>query len=126
MNINSIQGIRNYLKDYSGFSKKTIDNVIKALGFPLHGLDFFIELVIELEKCAKHNASIGLTNFINPNESISVYQENRKDIVTYLEKRAEDFGTDIFSLVQDFAVSCSTTKPTVRTIGEALWGSIKI
>jgi DNA-binding phage protein len=37
MYITTIEGLRRYLKDNSGFSQTTIDNVVSALGFSLNG-----------------------------------------------------------------------------------------
>jgi len=37
MAIRTIQGLRSYLYKYSNFKEKTVNSVIKALGFPLNG-----------------------------------------------------------------------------------------
>jgi hypothetical protein len=53
MKISNIKAMRNYLYENSGFSKRTGNNVIRALGYPLRGSgSVFKDLSGEFENCA--------------------------------------------------------------------------
>ena len=127
MKVSNIQAMRNFLYEYSGFSKTTVNNVIKALGYLLHGSgESFTELSAEFENCAEHGANVGFGGFIYYNETISFYKANCHDIVCHMEQTAADIGTDIISMVQNFGVFRNTEKPSVLEVGRALWGTGKI
>ena len=124
MKISNIQAMRNYIYKYSGFTEKTINNVIEALGYHLQGSgNIFNELSSEFENCAEHGANCGFGSFIYCNETISFYMENRKDIVRHIENTADELGTDIISMVQCFGVFQNSEKPTVGEVGKALYDS---
>ena len=59
MAIHSIQGLRNYLYSNSGFSKKTVNCVIKTLGYPLNGSAWFKEVSALFSDCSKKGANVG-------------------------------------------------------------------
>ena len=125
MKISNIQAMRNYLYENSSFSKKTVNNVIRALGYPLHGSGgIFIELSAEFENCAEHGANVGFGGFTYYNETISFYKANRQDIISHMEQTADEFGTDIISMVQGFGVFRNSGKPTTGEVGKALWGIV--
>ena len=127
MKISTIQAMRNYLYEHSGFSKNTVNNVIEALRFPLNGSgQDFIELSSNFESCAEHGADCGIPGFIYYNETISFFKLNQSDIVDHLERASKEFGIDLFSMVQGFGVFRYSEKPTVIQIGKALWGNHKI
>ena len=124
MNISNIKTMRNYLYEYSGFSKTTVNNVIKALGCPLQGSGrIFKNLSGQFENCAEHGANVGFCGFIYYSETIAFYKANRKDIINHMENLAAELGTDIISMVQGFGVFRNSTPPTASEIGKALWGS---
>jgi len=127
MKISNIQEMRNFLYQNSGFSKRTINNVIEALGFPLHGSGAaFKDLSGQFENCAEHGANIGICGFIYYNETIAFYKANCQDIVAHMESMSTDLGTDIISMVQSFGVFRNSEKPSVLEVGRALWGTGKI
>jgi len=125
MIITTIQAMRNFVCENSGFSKTTVNNVISALGYSLHGSgDEFIELSGQFENCTENGANVGFCGFIYYNETISFYKANRKDIVSHMEHTAEEIGTDIISMVQCFGVFSNSQKPTAGQVGKALWGMV--
>ena len=124
MSIRTIQGLRLYLHSHSGFVDKTVNNVIKTLGFPLNGSKSMLsELSTQLENCAEYGADIGISGFIYYNETSSFYRKNKHDIVSHMENTAAEFGTDIISMVQGFGVFRNSEKPTPSKIGKALYGN---
>ena len=124
MKISNIQALRNFIFKNSGFTKTTVNNVIKALGYPLQGSGrIFNELSTQLENCAEYGAGIGIPGFIYYNETIPFFIVNRKDIVNHMEQTAEEIGTDIISMVQNFGVFRNSGKPTTSEIGKAIWDS---
>jgi len=126
MKIINIQTLRAYLSHYSGFSELTVKNIIKALGFSLKGSkQSFNELSTQFENCAEHGADIGIPGFIYYNETLPFFIKNRQDIINHMEQTAEELGTDIISMVQDFGVFRHSDKPTQSEIGRALWDSGK-
>jgi len=126
MKITNIKALRNYLNEYSGFSERTVNNVIKALGYPLQGSgSVFKDLSGQFENCAEHGANVGFCGFIYYNETIAFYKTNCQDIVSHMEQTAAGLGTDIFSMVQGFGVFRNSEKPTVLEIGRALFGTGK-
>jgi hypothetical protein len=57
MKVSNIQALRNFIYKNSGFQETTVNNVIKALGFPLHGSGrVFNDLSTQFENCAEHGA----------------------------------------------------------------------
>ena len=125
MKISNIQTMRNYLYENSGFTKTTVNNVIKALGYPMRGSgSIFKELSSEFENCAEHGANIGFSGFIYYSETIAFYKANRNDIVNHMKNMAAELGTDIISMVQAFGVFRNSTKPTTGEVGKALWGNV--
>jgi hypothetical protein len=126
MKINNIKKMRNYILENSTFPESTINNVIKALGYPLNGSgDTFKELSLEMVNCAEYGANIGISGFIYYSETIPFYKKNRTAIASHIESTAEEFGTDIFSMVQGFGVFRYGEKPTPSEIGKALWDKSK-
>jgi hypothetical protein len=124
MSITNIESMRNYLYQNSGFSQKTVNNVIEALGFRLYGSgDDFIELSSQFENCAEYGADIGISGFIYYNETITFFKKNRYDIIRQMESTAAELGTDIIAMVQNFGVFRNNDKPTVSEVGRALWDS---
>ena len=126
MKINNIKTLREYIKENSTFPESTINNVIKALGYPLTGSGVtFKELSAEFVNCAEHGANIGISGFIYYNETIAFFQKNRAAIAAHMELTAAEFGTDIISMVQNFGVFSHSEKPTPSEIGRALWDKSK-
>jgi hypothetical protein len=126
MSIYNIQALRNFIYKNSGFQETTVNNVIKALGFPLHGSgSVFNELSTQFENCAEHGADCGISGFIYYNETIAFYRANRKDIISHMEQSAAEMGTDIISMVQGFGVFHNCEKPTPSEVGRSLWDSNK-
>jgi hypothetical protein len=125
MKISNIKAMRNYLYENSGFSKRTVNNVIGALGYPLRGSGcVFKDLSGEFENCAEHGANVGFGGFIYYSDTIAFYKANRQDIVDHMENFAAELGTDIISMVQGFGVFRNSEKPTSSEVGKALWGRI--
>ena len=126
MHISNIQVLRNFIYENSGFQEATVNNVIKALGFPLHGSGrVFNDLSTQFENCAEHGADCGISGFIYYNETIAFFRANRKDIISHMEQSAAEMGTDIISMVQGFGVFRNSDKPTPSEVGRALWDSNK-
>ncbi|MDR0323570.1 MAG: hypothetical protein LBI12_03880 [Treponema sp.] len=127
MKISNIKAMRKYLYQNSGFTRKTVNSVIKALGYPLNGSGgTFNELSSEFENCALHGADAGFGGFIYYYETIKFFKTNQKDIANHLENSANELGIDIFTMVQGFGVFRNSEKPIVNHIGKALWGNSKI
>ena len=123
--ISNIKAMRNYLFENSGFTEKTVNNVIRALGFPLQGSgSVFKNLSSEFENCAEHGANIGFHGFIYYSDTIAFFKANRKDIVNHMENSSVELGTDIISMVQGFGIFRHSEKPSSSEIGKALWGSV--
>ena len=126
MKITNIKNLRSYISENSSFPESTINNVIKALGYPLNGSgDTFKELSLELVNCAEYGANIGISGFIYYSETIPFFQKNRAAIIIHLELTAAEFGTDIISMIQNFGVFSRSEKPTPSEIGRALWDKSK-
>ena len=124
MKISNIKAMRNFLYENSGFTKKTVNNVISTLGYPLQGSgSVFKELSSEFVNCTEHGANIGFSGFIYYSETIAFFRANRQDIVNHLENMSAELGTDIISMVQSFGVFRHSEKPTSAEVGKALWGS---
>ena len=126
MKVSNIQALRNFIYNNSGFQETTVNNVIKALGYPLQGSGrVFNELSTQFENCAEHGADCGFCGFIYYNETIAFFRANRKDIISHMEQSAAEMGTDIISMVQGFGVFRNGDKPTASEVGRALWDSQK-
>ena len=126
MKISNIKALRSYLFENSGFAEKTVNNVIRALGYPLQGSgNTFKDLSGQFENCAEHGANAGFCGFIYYSDTIAFYKANCQDIVNHMELTAAELGTDIFSMVQGFGVFRNSEKPTVLEIGRALFGTGK-
>jgi hypothetical protein len=126
MKITNIKNLRSYISENSSFSESTINNVIKALGYPLNGSgDTFKELSLEMVNCAEYGANIGISGFIYYSETIPFFQKNRAAIAIHMELTAAELGTDIISMVQGFGVFSHSEKPTPSEIGKALWDKSK-
>jgi len=124
MLIKTIGNLRSFVSENSTFPARTVNNVIRALGYPLSGSgETFKELSTEFINCAEHGADIGFSGFIYYHETISFFKSNRVAIASHLERTAEELGTDIFSMVQNFGVFRNTDKPKPSEIGKALWDS---
>ena len=125
MKISNIQTMRTFLYENSGFTKTTVNNVFKALGYPLRGSgELFKELSGKFENCAEYGANVGFCGFIYYSETIAFYKANHKDIVNHMENMAAELGTDIISMVQGFGIFRNSTPPTIGEVGKALWGSV--
>jgi len=126
MKITTIKKLRSYVTRYSSFPERTVNNVIKALGYPLTGSgNTFKELSAELVKCAEHGADIHIIGFIFNCETVPFFKKNSVAIASHIERTAEELGTDIFSMVQNFGVFHNSEKPTPTEIGKALWDKNK-
>ena len=127
MKISTVRGIQRYLKKYSGFSGRVINDVIFALGYhPLIGKEKdFKELSKVFFECAEDGAKIGFKGFKYSTDTIPFFQKNRNEIVIHMELAAAEMGTDIFSMVQNFGIFNNTVKPTAIEIGKALWDTSK-
>ena len=126
MKISNIQALRNFLYKNSSFAETTVNNVIKALGFPLTGSwETFNELSTQLENCAEYGADIGIPGFIYYSETIPFFRKNRQDIVNHMEQTAAEMGTDIISMVQSFGVFRNSDKPAPSEAGRTLYDSGK-
>jgi hypothetical protein len=126
MKITTINKLKAYVSLNSYFPKRTVKNVIEELGFPLSGsYDGIRELSGVLVNCAENGAKIGIIGFIDYNETIPFFKKNRTAIVSHIERTAEEFGTDIFSMIQNFGVFRNSEKPTPTEIGKALWDRSK-
>ena len=125
MAIQSIKGLRNYLYSNSGFTKKTVNSVIKALGYPLNGSQWFRELTAIFSDCSRKGANVGFTGFSYATDTAAFFTENRKDIIAHMVQTAADSGLDILSMVQEFGIFRNSDKPTLSEIGQALWDSKK-
>ena len=124
MAICTIQGLRNYLSSNSGFTEKTVNNVIKSLGYPLYGSRALLsELSGTLSDCSKHGADAGFSGFSYYSDTVAFFANNKQDIVNHMETTAAELGMDIISMVQGFGVFCHSPKPTVSEVGKALWGN---
>jgi hypothetical protein len=126
MSISTIQGLQRYLKRHSGFSGKTINSVIIALGYhPLHSTsEDFKELSGIFVDCSKHGAHNGFTGFSYFTDTVKFFKKNQKDIVTYMEKAAEKKEMDVISMVLDFDYfRYSDDPPTLSKVGKALWNN---
>jgi hypothetical protein len=125
MKIATIHGLQRYVKRFSGFSGKTINSVIVALGYhPLHSTaKEFKELSGIFKDCSEHGADNGFSGFVYSHDTTAFFIKNRQDIVNHMERTAEEMGTDIFSFVQNFGVFRNTEKPPAGIIGKALWDS---
>ena len=65
MKISNIQTMRTFLYENSGFTKKTVNNIIKALGYTLRGSgSVFKELSGQFENCAEHGANVGFYSIL--------------------------------------------------------------
>ena len=126
MKIVTIGKLRDYVSRNSSFPVQTVNNVIEALGYPLTGSgETFKELSADLVNCAENGANIGISGFIYYSETISFFKKNRTAITSHIERTAEEFGTDIFEMVQCFGVFRNSEKPTPSEIGKALWDKSK-
>ena len=124
MKINNIGKLRAYLVRHSNFKERTINNIIRALGFPLRGSGVtFSELSTQFENCAEYGANIGISGFIYYSDTLAFFRKHRCDIVSYMEQSAAEMGTDIISMVQGFGVFRNSDKPEVSEVGKALWDS---
>jgi hypothetical protein len=127
MSISTIHGLQRYLKRNSAFSGRTINSVIISLGYhPLHGtLEEFKELSGIFKDCSEHGADRGFTGFINSSDTIKFFTKHRPDIINHMEQTAEDLGTDIISMVQNFGIFRNSEKPMPSEVGKALWDKSK-
>jgi hypothetical protein len=122
MKIATIQELRVFVSRNSSFPERTVNNVIKELGYPLTGSGgTFKELSADLVNCAEYGADIGIGGFIYYSETVSFFKKNRTAIASHIERTANELGTDIFSMVQAFGVFRNSEKPTLTEIGKALW-----
>ncbi len=127
MKISTIEALRNYLVSNSSFSQTIINNVIIAMGYSLNGDEEELkDLSSELEDCAEHGADIGISGFIDHDETVAFFIKNRGNIVSHMEHAAKELGTDIISMVQKFCVFRDFEELNVSHIGQALWGDIQL
>jgi len=123
MSISTIHGLQLYLKKNSGFSNRTINNVILSLGYPpLHStVKQFKELSGIFVDCAKKGAETGFTGFTYSPELLKFFQKNRSDIIIRMELDAAGMLIDLISMVQNFGYFRNKDKPMPTEIGKALW-----
>jgi hypothetical protein len=124
MKISTIRGLQRYVKRYSGFSGKTINSVIIALGYhPLHCTSVdFKELSGIFVDCSKHGANNGFTGFSYYTDTVKFFKKHQNDIVFHMEKTAAELGTDVISMVLNFGeFRNSDDPPTPSKVGKALW-----
>jgi hypothetical protein len=127
MKISSIHGLQRYIKRFSGFSGRTINSIIIALGYhPLQNTkEDFIELSGIFNDCAEHGANGGFTGFSYYNDTIKFFKNHRTDIIKHMEQTAAELGTDIISMVQNFGIFSNKDKPSISQVGKALWDTSK-
>jgi len=126
MKITTIEKLRSYISRHSSFPEGVVKNIIQTLGYPLFGSgDSFRDLSGVLVNCAENGANIGIIGFIYYSETILFYKKNRTAIASHLENTAAEFGTDIFSMVQNFGIFRNSEKPTPAEVGKALWDKSK-
>jgi hypothetical protein len=124
MSIATIEKLREYITRNSTFPERTVNNVIEALGCPLHGSGgIFRELSAEFVYCTEYGADTGFSGFIYYTDTTAFFMNNRTAIASRIERAAAELGTDIFSMVQGFGVFCNSDKPSPSEIGKALWDS---
>ena len=124
MSISTNHGLQRYLKMNSGFSGKTINSVIIALGYhPLHGtMKDFKELSGILVDCSKHGATSGFPGFTYYTDTVKFYKKHQIDIVSHMEKTAIKLEKDLISMVLHFdEFHNSDDPPTPSNVGKALW-----
>jgi hypothetical protein len=124
MGVSTIHGLQRYLKRYSGFTGKTINSVIIALGYhPQHGTaKDFKELSGIFVDCLKHGANAGFTGFIYYKDTVPFFTKHRLDIINNLEHTAEEMGTDVITMVLNFKEFHNNDySPTPSEVGKALW-----
>jgi hypothetical protein len=124
MGISTIHGLQRYLKRYSGFTGKTINSVIIALGYhPLHGTaKDFKELSGVFVDCSKHGADAGFTGFSYYTDTVSFYTKHRRDIINNMEHIAEKLETDVITMVLNFKEFRNNDyAPNPSEVGKALW-----
>jgi hypothetical protein len=127
MSISTIRGLCRYIKLHSNFSGRTINSVIIELGFhPLHGTNNeFKELSGILKDCSTQGADCGFSGFTYYSDTITFFRKHRTDIVQHMEQAAEEMGTNIISMVQNFGVFRHGDMPSPSEIGRAIWDSSK-
>ena len=124
MSISSIRGLYHYVKISSGLSGHTVHSVILSLGYYLWGSSKdFKELSGVLKDCSNKRADTGFSGFIDYNETITFFWQNRQGIVAHMEQSAANMGTDIISMVQSFGAFRKGGKPKPSEVGRALWDS---
>jgi len=124
MSISTIHGLQRYVKEHSGFSGKTINSVIIALGYhPIHGTSKdFKELSGIFTDCSKYGAHNGFTGFSYYTDTVNFFKKHQKDIVTHIENKAEKLETDAITFILDFDYfRTSDDPPTPSKVGKALW-----
>jgi len=124
MKIYTIHGLQRYVKQHSGFSGKTINSVIIALGYhPLHNTAVeFKELSGIFKDCSRHGANSGFTGFSYYTDTVKFYKKHQNDIVSHMEKTAAKLNTDVISMVLNFdEFRNSDDPPTPSNVGKALY-----
>jgi hypothetical protein len=124
MSISTIHGLQRYVKRHSGFTGKTINSVIIALGYhPLHGTaKDFKELSGIFVDCSKKGADTGFTGFTYYNDTVPFFTKHRLDIINHLEHTAEQMETDVISMVLNFKeFRNNDDAPNPSEVGKALW-----
>ena len=70
---------------------------------------------------ATHGASGGVSGFIYHSETVKFARGNMKAIYNYAKEQAQDFGEDVFKMIQNF--SClKDIQPTLPEIAETIHG----
>jgi hypothetical protein len=118
--------MRSFLVSHSGFSASTVNNVIKALGYPLKGSgNIFQGLCADFINCAEHGADNNFSGFCNSYEMFVFFRKNHVDIINHMVGMAAEIGTDVISMIQEFNSFRHTEKPTPSDVGKALWDNRK-
>jgi len=124
MKISTVHGIQRYLKKFSGFSGRTINSVIFALGYdPLHGTQKdFRELSEIFMDCSRNGAIMGFDGFTYYPDTVKFYKKHQDDIVLHMENTAIKTDTDIISMVLNSnEFRYSDDPPTISMVGKSLW-----
>ena len=104
----------------SGISVKLIKAVIRQMG--LSAAKYQEDLRIALGDVNRHGSSSGVSGFIYHTETCKFYQRNKKEILASLKSQADDFGTSVIAMVQDFS---GMKDEGEDAIGRVLYGRAK-
>lgn len=75
----------------------------------------------DFESIYEHGIAGGYGNFIYYHDTIKFWRANRQQITSLLEQEAEQFGTDVLSMINGFG--CLRGKYELSEIGRCLYGN---